>query len=135
MKSIEEQLEEARTKYFAQEKTKGFSEGAIRTVWKEKVMVASSVEEKLSLGKSLVTELVRRVTRSNGSGSPVVESGTEQRVAAYAKKLRCSPKEAAAFLGVEFVPEEFRGNEKQYRKLRKFGFSESDTKKIVENGW
>jgi hypothetical protein len=135
MKSLEELLEVERTKYFAQEKAKGFNEAAIRTTWKEKVMVASSIEQKLSIGKSLITESSRRVERKNGSGSPVVESASEQRVAAYAKKLRCSLKEAAAFLGVEFTPEEFRGKEKQYRKLRQFGFSESDTKKIIENGW
>lgn len=88
MKSVEEQLEIERQKYITAETKKGFSEGAILTVWKESVMNADTVEHKLSKAKKLnskagmsesapITES-RRVTRNNGS-QVITENNTKSR--------------------------------------------------------
>jgi hypothetical protein len=74
MKSCEEQLEIERQKYIADQTKKGFSESAILSQWKEKVVIdGTSVEQKLSTAKKL-TETIKesveiresRITRNNG---------------------------------------------------------------------
>jgi hypothetical protein len=87
MKSVEELLEVERQKYIADQTKKGFNEAAILTTWKESVMVADTVEHKLSNAKKLtkdITESSRRVERKNGSA--INEGTSEDRVQRYMKK-------------------------------------------------
>ena len=86
MKSVEELLEVERQKYIADQTKKGFAEAAILTNWKESVMVADTVEHKLSNAKKLTKDISesRRVQRKNGSA--INEGGTEDRTLMYMKK-------------------------------------------------
>jgi hypothetical protein len=77
MKSVEELLEMERQRYIADQTKKGFNEGAILTTWKESVMVADTVEHKLSNAKKLNSKAgikesapiseSRRIERKNGT--------------------------------------------------------------------
>jgi hypothetical protein len=103
MKSCEELLEVERQKYIAAETKKGFNEAVILSSWKEKVMVADTVEQKLSNAKKLtktITESGRpvRIARKNGA---FVEGGVtdESRVESYMRKHRVSFREATIMTG------------------------------------
>jgi hypothetical protein len=87
MKSCEELLEVERQKYIADQTKKGLAEAAILTTWKESVMVADTVEHKLSNAKRLTKDIKESRTRiQRKNGSAINEAGTEDRVQRYMKK-------------------------------------------------
>jgi hypothetical protein len=101
MKSVEELLEVERQKYIADQTKKGFTEAAILTTWKESVMIADTVEHKLSNAKKLtkdITESSRRVQRKNGSA--INEAGTEDRIQSYMRKMNLNFRESSILCGL-----------------------------------
>jgi hypothetical protein len=104
MKSCEELLEVERQKYITAETKKGFAEAAILTTWKESVMVADTVEHKLSNAKKLTKDMAEsrpRIARKNGSGIGIDEStptNIETRVREYMKQTQASFREASIFV-------------------------------------
>jgi hypothetical protein len=140
MKSVEELLEMERQKYITAETKKGFNEGAILTCWKEKVMIADTVEHKLNNAKKLtstITESSRpaKIQRKNGA---FVEGSDEGRVEKAMRVHKMSIREASIFCGLSDpgpkarpsanFNEELRGRWKKHMgKL----ISESDLDQLV----
>jgi hypothetical protein len=115
MKSLETQYSELKEKAVAsgkiteaQIKDKLADYGTKRHAFAGPILL----EEQLSVLKKIVAEVgitesveLResrpRITRNNGSGTVVTESDQSARVESYARKLRVSLTEAAAYLGVK----------------------------------
>jgi hypothetical protein len=84
-----------------------------------------------------------RITRNNGatiSESDRQKMDNKTRIKDVQKKFRMSEKEACIYLGLEYVPESVgdANSEKiqnQMHILRFHGFSESDSQKIIKEGW
>ena len=101
MKSVEELLEVERQKYIADQTKKGFTEAAILRTWKESVMIADTVEHKLSNAKKLTKDMTesRRVQRKNGSAiNESTPTNIETRVREYMKQTQASFREASIFV-------------------------------------
>jgi len=140
MKSVEEMLEVERQKYIADQTKKGFAEAAILTTWKESVMIADTVEHKLSNAKKLTKDMTesRRIPRKNGSA--INEAGTEDRVQSYMRKMNLSFREASIVCG---LPDPGRNakqpasfTESLVEAWKKYcpGLSESDYRTLAERG-
>jgi len=110
MKSLEEQLMIEHDKYVADQKKKGFNDGAIATVWKESVNGAS-VEERLSRAKKLnskngISESApineaKPVTRNNGGSRQITETSVsrDERILHFMADSRFSYREACYMAG------------------------------------
>jgi hypothetical protein len=101
MKSVEELLEVERQEYIADQTKKGFTEAAILTTWKESVMIADTVEHKLSNAKKLTKDIneSRRIARKNGSAiNESTPTNIETRVREYMKQTQASFREASIFV-------------------------------------
>lgn len=102
MKSCEELLEVERQKYIAAETKKGFNEAVILSSWKEKVMVADTVEQKLSNAKKLTKTIAEsgrpvKIARKNGA---FVEGSDETRVERIQRVHKMTVREAHIFAGL-----------------------------------
>lgn len=102
MKSIEQQLSEAREAIFAAELKKGFTEAATQTAWNDKMKSCSSVEQKLSVAKKHLAELgiteSKKIVRNAGSGVVVESDKTTQRIQEHVKRTGKSWTEASIFM-------------------------------------
>lgn len=84
-----------------------------------------------------------RIARNNGatiSESDRRKTDNKTRIKDVQKKFRMSEKEACIYLGLEYVPESVgdvndEKTQNQMLILRKKGFSESDSQRIIKEGW
>ena len=145
MKSLEEQLMIERDKYAADQKKKGFSEGVISTTWNGSVMVADTVEHKLSNAKKLtkgITEVSRKVTRNNGSQPAISEADSQKRdekILAYMKHSRMTWLESAYMAGEKpgrdaKQPQSITDKIVEAWKAYLPTIADSDAKKLAEMG-